>query len=214
MLCTACGSEAPDDATYCAKCGRPLSGQEEVERPAAKPSSSIAERLKGAVSASQDDEEEERDLWQGGYSGKAMIGTWLLCAVSSLLLIVATVFFPQAWVGLIPLIFVVWIIATLVLIYRKLSVHYALTSQRFIHKSGILRRATDRIEVIDIDDVTYTQGLVQRMVGVGSICISSSDSTHPKLVLLGIDDVKTVADQIDDVRRRERRRRGLHIEAV
>jgi hypothetical protein len=49
---------------------------------------------------------------------------------------------------------------------------------------------------------------------VGTIHISSSDRTHPELLLLGIDDVKRVADLIDDVRRKERRQRGLHIEAI
>ena len=70
------------------------------------------------------------------------------------------------------------------------------------------------IEVIDIDDVTYTQGVVQRIVGVGTIKISSTDRTHPELALLGIDDVERIADMIDDVRRQERRRRGLHIESI
>ena len=52
------------------------------------------------------------------------------------------------------------------------------------------------------------------MFGVGSIKISSSDRSHPELVLLGIEDVKNIADTIDDVRRKERRRRGLHIESI
>ena len=68
--------------------------------------------------------------------------------------------------------------------------------------------------MIDIDDVTFEQGLVQRMVNVGTIKISSSDRTHPELTLRGIEGVQEVADTIDDVRRKERRRRGLHIEAI
>ena len=95
-----------------------------------------------------------------------------------------------------------------------MSVHYQLTTQRFIHKSGILKRVTDRIEVIDIDDVTYEQGIVQRMLGVGKIRITSSDRSHPELVLSGINDVATIADLIDDTRRAERRRRGVHIETI
>jgi membrane protein YdbS with pleckstrin-like domain len=93
-------------------------------------------------------------------------------------------------------------------------VHYELTSQRFIHQTGILTRATDRIEVIDIDDVSFTQGPVQRMLGVGRITVTSSDRSHPLLHMIGIGDVKSVAGLIDDVRRKERRRRSLHIEAI
>lgn len=220
MQCSACGAETPAEAIFCAKCGRNLKDDAAGPAPEAAPESrggsgSIAQRMKNAASpAGDDDDETEVSLWQGGFSGKAMIGSWVMAAIASVLLIVATVFFAAAWFVLVPLIFLAWIYAAAVLAYRKLGVHYELTTQRFIHKSGVLKRTSDRLEVIDIDDVTYSQGLIQRMVNVGTIRISSSDRTHPELVLLGIDNVRVVADTIDDVRRKERRRRGLHIESV
>lgn len=220
MQCSACGAETPAEAIFCAKCGRNL--RDDAAGPAreAAPehqggSRSLAQRMKSAASpADDDDDEKEVSLWQGGFSGKAMIGSWVTAATVSVLLIVATVFFWAAWFVLIPLIFLTWIYVAGLLAYRKLGVYYELTTQRFIHKSGVLKRTSDRLEVIDIDDVTYSQGLIQRMVNVGTIRISSSDRTHPELVLSGIDNVRVVADTIDDVRRKERRRRGLHIESV
>ncbi len=170
------------------------------------------DRFKESAEARQADdaEEQEQDLWSGGYSGKAMYGTWLLGGLVTIGLIAGMFAIPL--VGLaIP---VLWIFLVGTLAYKKMSVFYQLTTQRFIHKRGILKRVTDRIEVIDIDDVTYEQGIVQRMLGVGTIKISSSDRTHPELVLSGIDGVAAVADQIDDVRRKERRKRGLHIESI
>ena len=98
--------------------------------------------------------------------------------------------------------------------YRKLTVSYKLTTQRFIHESGLLKRVTDRIEVIDIDDVSLEQRVVERIMGVGSIKITSSDRSHPELHMHGIENVKEVALLIDDTRRAERRRRGLHIESI
>lgn len=175
--------------------------------------STPADRFKESAEARQDDSghEEEQDLWAGGYSGKAMYGTWLAGILITFGLGAGAVLaFPPIAFG-IP---VLWIILGLMLAYKKLSVHYELTTQRFIHKSGILKRVTDRIEVIDIDDVTYEQGIVQRMFSVGTIRISSSDRSHPELVLTGIDGVEKIADMIDDIRRKERRRRGLHIEAI
>jgi hypothetical protein len=67
--------------------------------------------------------------------------------------------------------------------------------------------------LIDIDDVAFSQGLIQRMLGVGTIRVTSSDRSHPTLALLGIDEVDRVSGMIDDARRKERRRRSLHIEA-
>jgi len=132
----------------------------------------------------------------------------------------------------------IWLVGAVVYGLRRFGVHYELTSQRFIHQTGILTRDTDRIEVIDIDDVSFTQGPVQRVFGVGRITVTSSDRSHPLLHMIGrvfgvgritvtssdrshpllhmigIADVKSVAGLIDDVRRKERRRRSLHIEAI
>lgn len=218
MQCSACGADTPVEAIFCAKCGHNLKEQVATTETAAEKndtSGSMAQRVKNAVTPNADDQdEEELGLWKGGYSAKAMIGSWVMAAIASMLLIVATIFFPPAWFVLIPLIFLAWIYAACVLAYRKMSVKYELTTQRFIHKAGILKRTSDRLEVIDIDDVTFSQGLIERMVNVGTIRISSSDRTHPELVLIGIENVQVVSDTIDDVRRKERRRRGLHIEAV
>ena len=98
--------------------------------------------------------------------------------------------------------------------YRRMSVHYKLSNQRLQHENGLLWRTVDRVELIDIDDVTYRQGPVERLLGVGTIVIASSDTTNPELQLPGIEHVSKVADMIDDARRKERRSRGLHIESV
>ncbi len=159
----------------------------------------------------------ERSLWRGGYSAKAMYGTWLLSAVVTVAALVALSMFgnqhPAIWPAGGAAIAVWWCIAIGTFIYRRMSVSYELTSQRFIHQRGILVRRTDRIEVLDIDDVSFMQGIVQRMLGVGTITLTSSDRTHPELRLTGIDQVNTVSNMIDDVRRDERRKRSLHIEA-
>ena len=178
------------------------------------PNSPTPKEKFAAAAASRDPDMKEEKLWSGGYSAKAMYGTWLGVVLLSVLLIVATVFQPDWWVIFIPVIALAWLAVSVVLAYRKLAVSYELTTQRFVHSEGIFSRRTDRIEVIDIDDVTFTQGLIQRMLGVGKIEISSSDRSHPNLLLPGIDDVAHVAELIDNIRRQERRRRGLHIEAI
>jgi len=208
MKCDTCGVDNAADAAYCSKCGTPLADA------GAGQATATQRFLETAKSRQEQTSEDEQELWSGGYSAKAMYGTWLLAGLGSIGLIVAMFFFPVAMVPLALAMFSVWIVLGLILGYKKLAVHYTLTTQRFLHRLGILKIVTDRVEVIDIDDVTYEQGLIQRLLNVGTIRISSSDRTHPELVLSGISDVQKVADQIDDVRRKERRRRGLHIETV
>jgi hypothetical protein len=82
----------------------------------------------------------------------------------------------------------------------------------FYHRRGMLTRITDRIELIEIHDVTYQQGLFERLVNVGKIKVESNDRTHPEFFLIGIDDVETVAQAIDKARRAEQVRRGRRID--
>jgi hypothetical protein len=79
----------------------------------------------------------------------------------------------------------------------------------FYHRRGILTRTTDRIEAIDIDDITWKQGLVERLTGVGTVKIASRDRTNPSFDVIGIENVEQVAQLIDKARRAERLRRGF-----
>ncbi len=226
MPCGACGSDVPTDSVYCPKCGKRLHF-DEPRTPAQATADNLPlenghgaqertaqQRFQDTATGKRATGGGEEELWQGGYSGKDMVGSWILAGIASIALIVASVLFSNYILVFLPLLGLIWLCIACLLAYRKLSVRYRLTNQRFIHKVGILRQVTDRIEVIDIDDVTFEQGLVQRLVGVGTIRVTSSDSTHPELLLRGINDVKRIADLIDDVRRQERRSRGLHIEAI
>ncbi len=177
-----------------------------------------AERLRASqAAAAANSNDAEQTLWQGGYSFKAMYGSWLLAALVTMGALVAmavTAFNPIAVVvGLIAPA-AIWLVFGVYYLIMRLSVDYTLTNQRFIHKHGLLRRVTNRVEVIDIDDVTYEQGLFERMFGVGTIKLLSSDVSDPRLLLKGIDDVHRVSNLIDSARREERRRRGLYVETV
>lgn len=181
---------------------------------------SANERFQEQVAAKKrdvGDQDTEEEIWSGGYSAKAMLGTWLALILVSIAAVAGTIMLGGdvvPWMATGIGLLVIWLIAAAVYAARRLGVHYELTSQRFIHQSGIVTRHTDRIEVIDIDDVSYQQGPIQRLTGIGSIQITSSDRSHPELLLVGIDDVRSVAGLIDDIRRTERRRRSLHIESI
>jgi membrane protein YdbS with pleckstrin-like domain len=229
--CNECGAEVASGAVYCQVCGHRLNedaspdgtgrapdgGRDApAERPAA--AASPADKLRTRVEdRSAADEENEVQLWEGGYCGKAMVGTWILGGLATLVAAVIGFAFFRFLTGLYTTLIAAVVIlggVALLWLYRKARVHYILTNQRFIHREGILRRTTDRVEMIDIDDVTFDQGIVQRMLNVGNVKIVSSDRSHPELWLWGIDNVPEVAGRIDDVRREERRRRGLHIESI
>ena len=161
--------------------------------------------------------EPESQLWSGRYSHLAMIGTWALGAVATVGGLVVGLLANlggNGWLAIVAAIALLWLGLTGLYAYRRWSVYYTLSDQRFVHSAGLLWRTVDRIELIDIDDVTYRQGPIERAFGVGTIEIVSSDRSTPELELPGIAEVREVADLIDDARRKERRSRSLHIEAV
>lgn len=171
---------------------------------------SVASRQAGTGEA-----DVEQTLWEGNYSPLAMLGYAVSLAVASVALLAVSIIYGMPTIGIsLAIIAVAWAILGTVYASRRFGIHYELTTQRFVHQTGLLSRRTDRIEVIDIDDVSFFQGPVQRVLGIGTIDIASSDRSHPILKMPGIADVKQVAGLIDDVRRKERKRRSLHIQTM
>lgn len=214
MQCPACGVEVVPGGVFCHQCGQRLDGETNDFPRDSRP----AEMLEQAAAARQaPDEQPEEEIWRGGYSSKAMIGGWVIAALVSLALLAGGILWAKNgwwWLAILLAMLLPWLYIFSVLCYRRMSVRYRLTTQRFAHEHGILRRVNDRIEVLDMDDITTEQGFLERLVGVGTIRILSSDRSHPDLVLPGIDNVKVVAERFDNARRNERRRRGLHIEQI
>ncbi len=234
--CPACGVPAVAGAVYCHRCGRALGDSASTEAggvaptapgaapgvfpsPSSSPSvpSSVADpEAAVAQQAAGPDAGEEQVLWEGSFSAKAAPGLWLTAAlitIGALVLGLQVGLDEGLFLGLLAAVIALGGTALYVM-YGKLSVHYRLTSRRFIRQAGLIRRVSDCIEVIDLDDVAFSQGPFERLVGVGTIKIMSSDVAHPELFLDGIDRVAEVARLIDEARRAERRRRGLFIEVI
>jgi hypothetical protein len=228
MRCPHCGLEVVEQAAYCHHCGQRLddppptaAAQMTADPPAAaEQSDAPTEQVREAAALQEiQAEQPEKELWQGGYSARAMIGAWAGCGLLTVALLSVGICFRDhlsggGWLVLLGIIALAWFYEFLVLCHRRMNVHYLLTTQRFLHETGILRRVTDRIEILDIEDITFEQTVLERLVGVGSICIHSADRTHPEVWLRGVGDVRRVAGMMDDARRVERRRRGLHIEKI
>lgn len=215
MKCMRCGTEVPLDAAFCPKCGTALA----PSTSSVAPSRPLPPKLSvgSTASAIADADDVEETLWEGRFSKLAMVGEWLVAGLLTLALLIAGAiagFSGEFWFYASLGVGVVWLLLVGRLVYRQLSLQYTMTNQRLIHEHGILWRQIDRIEAIDIDDVTFTQGPVERMLGIGTIQIASSDRTTPTFNLVGIEDVRGVANLIDEVRRTERRKRAIHIESV
>ncbi len=160
---------------------------------------------------------DEQDLWKGDYSMKAMAGLGFVLVLLSIAALAIGIFVGAGgtgWMVILGLVAVSWLAYFVVSFYHKLSFHYELTTHRLLHREGFLFRSMDRIELIDVSDVVLKQGPFQALMNVGNIHVVSSDITHPELIMWGIPDAKKVADLVDNARREERRKRGLHVHSI
>jgi hypothetical protein len=216
MICPNCSHETPADAAFCPKCGSKLATSAEAAHSTEPAAQTPVERLRASQAATAAHAEPEHDLWRGGYSPKAMYGSWLGAALLTLAVVVLAILVPNpvAWIVAAAVVPLIWLSLLLVLVYRKLSVEYTLTSQRFLHPHGILRRVANQILLVDIDDVAYEQDFIQRFLNVGTITLRSTDASDPVLPMPGIDDVQRVANLIDSARREERRKRAIYMANV
>jgi uncharacterized membrane protein YdbT with pleckstrin-like domain len=97
-------------------------------------------------------------------------------------------------------------------IYRYLQVRmmrWTLTTHRLRMTEGILHRTLDDLELYRVKDQTLSEPLVQRLVGLGTIHLVTSDATTPTLSLSAIPDALAVMDLIRDQVDRVRRERGV-----
>jgi uncharacterized membrane protein YdbT with pleckstrin-like domain len=222
MLCQTCNAEIPADAAFCPKCGERTSTAPAAQV-AAPTAATPADKLRAGQAAGGIPHEPEHELWHGKYTPKAMYANWVLAALITIAAIVLAVIVPNpaAWIAAVVAIPAIWLGLLWMLLIRRLSYDYTLTTQRFLHKRGVLNRIADQILLVDVDDITYEQGLPGRIFNFGIITLRAKDmSLAPKgadegnLTLVPIDNVQHVANLIDEARREERRKRAIYMASV
>ena len=89
---------------------------------------------------------------------------------------------------------------------------YALSEDRLFLSVGFLSIKDDEILLYRVRDINTSRSLWQRMLGVGTVTIVSSDKSLPTLVLKNIKDpVRTkeiIHEQVEDMKIRRRVRMG------
>jgi membrane protein YdbS with pleckstrin-like domain len=95
---------------------------------------------------------------------------------------------PYLWaVVLVALALVVWF--TLKPIALWLSASYTVTNRRLINRSGVFTRRGRDIPLYRINDVSYEKGLLDRVLGCGTLVISDA-SEEGRSVLYDVPDVE------------------------
>jgi uncharacterized membrane protein YdbT with pleckstrin-like domain len=100
---------------------------------------------------------------------------------------------------------IVWILAAVVVAWYSLrpfldwlTSTYTITTKRLITREGVLARRGHDIPLMRISDVAYDMGIIDRMLGCGTLVISDA-STHGSVRLHDIPHVEDVQRKLTEM---------------
>lgn len=181
MYCNKCGSENPDDALYCKKCGTLLEPEQETR---------VAAR-RDLTPAAVDDGER---IFSISPTSKFVYVGYVVAVVAAFILVALLTFFLPTIVGVV-------LGAALLLVpafyhMRQKLVRYSLTDSTIEIDRGLLSRTTQNVPLRRVQDVTVSATLFQRLLGFGDITIDNASEDGAKVVLDNVDSPRKYADQI------------------
>jgi len=213
--CQVCGTRLTDGARFCASCGAP-SGSEETRyapdfageetrvaapprpRPAqpmqVRPLSPSPERFDPGPPAGA----EERTIFTVGPTLLFIKIGYVLAALAAVALVVVLAWQSRVSVPVfvsIPLALALLLIPA----YRHLmrnTVRYTLTDSKIEIDQGLISRTTRNILLRNIQDVSVTTTIPQRLLRFGNIVVDNASETGGMTVLRNIPDPRRHADQI------------------
>ncbi len=113
---------------------------------------------------------EEETLWEGARSQITNLGVYSLALLLLAGAIVGGFFFSPVWILIAaPILWIAWVwIGTR-------SESFTLTTERLRMKKGVLNQVFDEVELYRVKDVTLSRSVLQRMLGLGSVTMLTSD---------------------------------------
>ena len=91
---------------------------------------------------------------------------------------------------------------------------YSLSEDRLFRETGCFTIREEEILLYRISDISLTRSFIQRIFGVGTVCVQSSDKTCPHLDIINVRDpraVKEIIFQNVEAAKEKRRMRATEI---
>ena len=213
--CHVCGTRLGGGARFCASCGTPAGSEEtryapdfagEETRVAAparpRPAPPMQVRPLPAsperFAAGPPDAGEERTIFTVGPTLLFVKIGYVLAALAAVALVVLLAW--QPWVS-VPVFVSIPLALALLLIpaykhLKRYTVRYTLTDSKIEIDEGFISRTTRNIPLRNIQDVSVTTTIPQRLLRFGNVVVDNASETGGTTVLRNIPDPRRHADQI------------------
>jgi membrane protein YdbS with pleckstrin-like domain len=188
MHCTNCGTYIATGQRFCAGCGAAAVDPEATRLQRPQFTQPPAVRPQG-----QESSEIERTIFttrptllfvKAGY-GMAILG--------AILLVILLALTPVPWWVSVPLGLALLLIPAFYHIRRN-TVRYTLTDSKIEIDEGLIARTTRNIPLRNIQDVTVSASIPQRLLGFGNLIIDNANEMGGPTVLRNINDPRHYAD--------------------
>ena len=87
---------------------------------------------------------------------------------------------------------------------------YSLSEDRIFRETGVLNLKEEEVLLYRVSDISLSRSLGQRIFGVGTICLQSSDKTCPHLDIINVKQPKETKElifrQVEEAKNRRRMR--------
>jgi len=129
-------------------------------------------------------------------SWKSFLGAFV---VSGLLTAVCIVFAISERSWIVALIGLVWpVLAVVTAALRVYGTEYRLYDPFLEVETGILSRRVDQVQLFRVRDLAFHQSILNRLLDVGTVNLSSTDESLPRLQMKGVPEPRVIYRQLQD----------------
>lgn len=188
MHCTNCGTYIAPGTRFCAGCGAPAVDPEatRLARPQFTAPPAAARR-------SDESNEIERTIFTARPTLLFIKIGYGLAVLGAILLVILLALTPVPWWVSVPLALALLLIPSFYHVRRN-TVRYTLTDSKIEIDHGLIARTTRNIPLRNIQDVTVSASIPQRLLGFGDLIIDNASETGGTTVLHNINDPRHHAD--------------------
>lgn len=140
----------------------------------------------------------ETQIWSGTPSQIVNLGTYVLCGLLCLTLV------------LIP-------VAIVIAVWKYLTVRaqkFELTSERLKAHRGVLSRQTEEIELYRVVDTRFDQPFFLRLFGLGNVVLFTTDSTTRVAIINAVQNAEALREQVRQLVEKRREQKGVRVAEV
>ncbi len=221
MFCNRCGNRLADESLFCNRCGSKVQNEKETEpRRDARPTTSPPRPARRAPVVLSVPDQESFEEYEEDYPDRSdedyrevpadqeqvvfsitptffeVLPSYLVAAVLSLIVTAAVALMDgNFWVSLIAA--AVFFIRPIVRHIKLKHTVYTLTTSKVEIRTGILSKSAQSIPLRHIQDVTVSETLKERLIGIGDVLIDSA-ALDRKMAMDNIKNPRKYADLILD----------------